>query len=447
MTNVFLASFFPREVKQMRLERVSVHGFRNIYNTTLHFNDILALISLNSFGKSNLLSAIDFGTEFIWRAGDTKHKMMRWRRGVPLNRNLASEDFRFELEMTTQREGDTYWVTYGYQFKWIRDSGQGARITGEWLKVKKQERNQKYSQFLLRQDQSAKYKKAETGRCDHPIEISPNELVINKLSAYDDLFFLDIVKAINALRVHVERHLDAKYAYEPEPFIRTDLQELEIDNIRDVPRAIFNLKNQCPDRYKLLINSYQLLFPQIEHLEVGQATLKSKFELNIPEDVPLKVADEIIVLRVIDKNLNQAIDFANMSDGAKRVLLLLTCTILADINGLFLVAIEEPDNCIHPGLFQHLLSILSQITENCRILITSHSPYLVQFLNPENIYIGLPSRDGIARFANIRSTCQKSLIRDAMAVGMTTGEYLFDLISGSDDDIEELAQYLECDNK
>lgn len=442
LSNIYFNNLKLREVKPMKIERITVHGFRNIDNITLRFDNITALLSLNSFGKSNLLSAIDFGIKFIKK--DSKSQMMRWIPGVPLNKKLAEEDFKFELEMTTDTN---FWVIYGYQFKWVRNDDTGLRIVSEWLKVKKAEPGQKYSQYLIRDNVKAKFKKAESGRCNYPIGVESDELIINKLQAYDNLFFLDIVKKVNNLSVYIERHLDADKTYHPAPFIRTDLEALQIDNINNLPRAIFNIKEQRLDKYDLLINSYKQLFPQIEHIEVMRANFDGKIGVTFSEDVPLRIADEIYVLLVTDQNLNQPINFERMSDGAKRILLLLTCIILSDINGLSLVALEEPDNSIHPSLLGSLLMIIKQITTGCRILITSHSPYLIHFLDLSNLYIGLPSPDGVAKFSCIQASCKKALLRDAQENRQTTGDYIFDLMSGPQDEINELTKYLECDNE
>jgi len=53
--------------------------------------------------------------------------------------------------------------------------------------------------------------------------------------------------------------------------------------------------------------------------------------------------------------LNQPIDFARLSDGCKRVLLMLTRAVWADIKKLPLIAFEEPENAVHPGLMQDII--------------------------------------------------------------------------------------------
>ncbi|MPN23119.1 hypothetical protein SDC9_170504 [bioreactor metagenome] len=80
---------------------------------------------------------------------------------------------------------------------------------------------------------------------------------------------------------------------------------------------------------------------------------------------------------------------------------------------------------------------------NTRIIITSHSPYIIQYLQPQNIYIGLPGECGVAQFKRIRTSAQKMLIADASDADMSTGDYLFELISGTEEDRRMIERYLE----
>ena len=132
-----------------------------------------------------------------------------------------------------------------------------------------------------------------------------------------------------------------------------------------------------------------------------------------------------------------------MSDGAKRVFLLLLCLLLADINGLSLIAIEEAENSIHPSLLQSYLRVISQFLGECIVIITSHSPYIIQYLELSNIYIGLPNPKGMAKFFKVRQSMQKALINEASNVDISVGDYIFDLLSGSENDIAELDRFLE----
>ena len=47
-----------------------------------------------------------------------------------------------------------------------------------------------------------------------------------------------------------------------------------------------------------------------------------------------------------------------MSDGAKRVFMILTKIIVSSVSNVSLIAIEEPENSVHPGLFKAYMQSL-----------------------------------------------------------------------------------------
>ena len=49
----------------MKINSITVGGFKNLNTTKLELDNICAIISPNNYGKSNLLEAIDFGFDFI----------------------------------------------------------------------------------------------------------------------------------------------------------------------------------------------------------------------------------------------------------------------------------------------------------------------------------------------------------------------------------------------
>ena len=76
-------------------------------------------------------------------------------------------------------------------------------------------------------------------------------------------------------------------------------------------------------------------------------------------------------------------------------------TIAAQLNNVPLILIEELENSIHPSLFQSLLSTIKSLAGDTQIILTSHSPYLLQYLKPELLYVGIPNEDDIAIFKKI----------------------------------------------
>ncbi len=432
-----------KERENMKLCRMLIDGFRNIKMTEIICSEMVALVSLNSYGKSNLLKAIDFGVEFIIENEDTKKKMMSWEKGIPLNKSMPSKDFRIEFEMETKINESKYTIIYGYQFRWVRDDDTGACIVAEWLKAKLNEKKQKYKILINRNKEGALYRSAESGRCNNKIVIEDNNLIINKLKAFDSLYYHEIVKKINDLSVYIDHNLDAGPSYTPDPIVRKDVNVLGMEAIYNLPRVIFHLRKQYPEKYRLLMNAFMQLFPQILEMNVEELSVETKIKSNIPDDLPFRLSKEVYVLYVSDYNLNQPISFENMSDGAKRVFLLLTNIVIADINKISLIAVEEPENSIHPSLLQNYLRVLSQLLGESRIIITSHSPYIIQYLEPNNIYVGLPGQYGVAQFKKVRTSAQKTLINDASNLELSTGDYLFELLSGTEEDMKMIERYLE----
>ena len=77
------------------------------------------------------------------------------------------------------------------------------------------------------------------------------------------------------------------------------------------------------------------------------------------------------------------------------------------------------------------------------LLVTSHSPYLIQYLKPESIYVGVPNSEGIAVFKRVQAGKVKALLNAARELDLSVGEYLFELMSGDDDAAAVLSAYLE----
>lgn len=429
------------QVIRMKIQAVKINGYKNLKATSFALSRITALIALNNFGKSNVLDAINFGTRFIRVNEDKKAEMMSSGAAIPINKENASHDFEFEMELLTEEEGKTYRLVYGYQFKWAKRGDEGCRIVKEYLKMKLDEKGQRYGMLISRDEKGVFYKSTETGRCTTGIVIEDNELVVNKLKAFDSLFFNGIIKKMNGIRLYLEDNFDVKHLYSADPLIRKGMERITVDE-NNLPRIIFYIKKNYTSYYERLLDAYKSLFPQIEDVIVRELKINKQQDLEIPDDIPFIVSDNVYLLFVKDSNLNQPINFQLMSDGAKRMFMILTRIIVANIENVALIAIEEPENSVHPSLLQDYLQILNSFLENCKIIITSHSPYIVNYLNPMDICIGISHANGIAEFYSIRKTAIRKLENDANSVDQSLGDYIFTLLSN---DSEELVQYLEGD--
>ena len=83
-----------------------------------------------------------------------------------------------------------------------------------------------------------------------------------------------------------------------------------------------------------------------------------------------------------------------------------------------------------------------KILHICKVIITSHSPYIISYLNPSWIHVGVNRKAGVAEFFSFKKSGQKQLENDAAGFDMSIGDYLFSMLADSESNISD---YLECD--
>ena len=132
-------------------------------------------------------------------------------------------------------------------------------------------------------------------------------------------------------------------------------------------------------------------------------------------DVPPTRGGEGTYVVLREKAVPEPLSYTNISDGTLRLLAFITAIHL----GSPLVAFEEPENCVHPRLLKALVDL-------CRygpsqVIITTHSPYLVDHLRPEELRL-VVKREGRTEVRPIVGE-QKELVRRLLLKeGFTLGE-------------------------
>lgn len=447
----------------MLIKRVKIDGYKNVYNVNLELGNIIALVALNNYGKSNVLDGIRYANQFIKSTPDVKDSMMNYIHAIPINNITAKNNFIFEIEYYTESNGKNLMVDYSIEFNWPKNSDEhedttieqnSSKIVKEVLRVKEDKKGQKYNIYINRYMDKNLYKSADTGRCDKNIQIEENNLILNKLNNYDDLYYIDIIRELNNLNFDVNSFLDTTDAFNISPirFKNNNKYKLMKDG-SNIEEIIYNLKHEDEQSYEYLKNCFIDLFPDIESMEPLMKSIKieSDNEINIPSDAPFMIMDNIYRIKVKEKNNNQYINFEMLSNGTKRVFLLLTSIILASKNNTPLIAFEELENCIHPALFKSLIDTIKNIVEEkkCRIILSSHSPILVNLINLENLYIGLPNEDGVAKFSRIKKSKTKTIENNSNERNIQKGNYIFELLSNQyifgEDDICGISSMIEME--
>lgn len=440
----------------MRIDSITVSGFKNIKKTRLELDGICALISTNNYGKSNVIEAIDFGFDFIHESNKGRKNMMSWIKGIPLCTSMQDDEFIFEVEFFDDALEEYQYVRYGYSFKWHRDDESGDIITDEWIEAR-ENTSVRYTSFLKRNEK--KYRKSKETNAFRKIDIEDRQLAIDILALFDSLDISKVVKSIKELTFRVCSSLDLKDRYQPFPleYVEEDDEVIRFDDA-DVPKALFALKKKKPELYSLFEEAVYTLFPDFSSISLNEYTLsdqneshsvivkfsdKDNSKVEKGEEIPFKIREHIYRLFVKSIYMNQPVNMANMSTGTKRAIWLLTNTYIANLTNTGIIGIEEIETSIHPKMMKSLLELINEALGDTSLMVSSHSPYLVQYLKPEKIYVGVPNEEGVAVFRSIKKQKIKRIVGDARDLDLSVGEYIFELLSGDSDSYEMLKSYLE----
>lgn len=411
----------------MNLTNIGVAGISNLERFELGLSKFNPIVALNNFGKSNVISAIDFAIDFISARTSKKDDMMAFKPFIPLNIHIDKLPFEFTIEFELSLDDDIQTVQYGFSFDWIKDKkADGKQIRSEYLKVKSAN-DTKFKAYISRQFNDALYLPSSTGRCDKVIKIKSDELVINKLLNFDDLFYWSVLESINNLSI-----LSVNTLEDPNRLFRKIVGDvaktgysLNVPKEEDVAFFIFSLMKLNHAYYSIFTDAIKTMLPCLIEFEPYEIDFK-KFRTKKKTDLPLTFPDTIYDINVREKNSNQTTAINYLSSGSQKLFYVLAMAIAAEINNVPLIIFEELENSIHPGLLQKLLQILDGILENTKVLLTSHSPYLLQYLNIEQTSIGIPNNKGLAIFKKVKKTKIKKVANLAASEGISVGDLIFD---------------------
>lgn len=433
----------------MNLTEFSVKGFRNIGKAAISLKPITALVSLNSYGKSNLIMALDFAVSFMNADKETRKMMMANESLIPLNVNLAYENFEFSITGDVAVNDRTYVLKYEFAFEWAKENGAGCSILSESLNIKEKLPRKRFSPLFIREGNDVKIRPSAEGRCSTKFlsDTDSLTLTIDVLNIQSPDFLKPYIAQIKSVRSFLDQMMDAAVVYQRVPQIMIQNAGGTRFLSENIPYTLYTLQQTEPLIYKRLIDVFLSLFPNITGVEVTVSDTSKDMKIlgNEPGPVPFTISSKIYSLWVRDRNINQPLEFRFLSAGAKRVLMQLVHVAISSLRGVSVVSLEEPENSIHPSLFHGFIEALESFAGNMKIIITSHSPYIIQYMDLDGIYIGLPSDDGVARFCKFASDAKiEDLINDADDSDTLVGNYIFELLSGNESEINILESYLEA---
>lgn len=341
-----------------RIEFLKVQNFRALRD--VEFKDLTPLTVLlgpNGSGKSTVFDVFAFLSE-CFETG-LRQAWEKRRRARELKTRGCDGPVLIELKY---REPGFPLITYHLAV----DERNGAPVVvEEWLRWKRGSHGRPFNFLEFREGQG----KAASGELpdeqDNRKDVTLNSadlLAVNALGQFAEH------PRVAALRKFVTgwyvSYLSAESARgQPEAGPQDRLTKTG-DNVANV---IQYLAEQHPARLERVFATLRQRVPRIERI--------------LTETMP----DGRLLLQIKDAPFNQPVLAKFASDGTLKMLAYLV--MLYDPTPPPFIGIEEPENFLHPRLLPELAEECRAATESTQLLVTTHSPFFLNALRPQEVRI------------------------------------------------------------
>jgi predicted ATPase len=166
----------------------------------------------------------------------------------------------------------------------------------------------------------------------------------------------------------------------------------------NLPNVIQYLKERHPERLEQIFTVLRNRIPRLERVDA--------------EPMP----DGRLLLQIKDAPFDEPVLSKFASDGTIKMLAYLT--VLYDPEPPRFIGIEEPENFLHPRLLPELAEECRAASERSQLLITSHSPFLLNAMRAEEVRVLYRDEQG---FTQAVRACDIQGIPEFMKAGATLG--------------------------
>ena len=420
------------------IEEIEIDGFKLLNGFKADLKPLTVIIGANATGKSSLIECL---------------QRIRWCCGLPLRTALGSfpqsiltfdgstSDLRWKLVL--HKPSSDYWKDFpiencnliyevGFQF----DRTGRAIPTNETLLETISQSNRSVSKIYLQST---------------PSQQQIFDRKSGKLISFDEK---DSKKISYVKEAEVAEHTSESFIADSQSTQQEDallLSKMQFANEFPVPsaaRTLISRMSLYPGfdvtySSKLRTEAFNLsaatwLTPNGDNLgsvlhelltryEFTQAAcdLRDYLKTAFPtfEDIRVETAANTkpqLLVRVREKHATRSTEIWEISDGMLRFLCL--AAVLLDPYPPPLIALDEPEEGLHPGLMPVVASMIKEASERTQVLITTHSPELLDCFDIENVAVMARSESELKAIWH-RPSDRKHLSRLLQGIaGATLGE-------------------------
>lgn len=147
---------------------------------------------------------------------------------------------------------------------------------------------------------------------------------------------------------------------------------------QNLPAVLENILNDKENR-RTFLNLVSILIPYVEDIEV------------------FKLEDGRRMFRLSEKYSDEPVLSSFVSDGTMHMLALIAALYFETGD---IILIEGPERNIHPALFMQLVSMIKEVSDKKQVIITTHSPEILNFCDLADIHLITRNDEGFSRITN-----------------------------------------------
>ena len=353
-----------------RITRIRAKNYRSIRELDLELGPLTVLVGPNASGKSNVLDVLRFLRDMFYHDLDTA---VSRRDGIDSIRHQSRRDGVSDVELGFSATSEGF--SLDYSFVLAGDSDGGHHVKREFGTYN-QDAESKDIPFDVREG--------------HVTDPHPVVGMLLLGLPTDNPSFL----RFGGL-AYIENPSDPDSYINPFPLqlfeVSRKFSELEFHHI--FPNAIRGPQKRL---HASTLNEHGENLPSMlwrtqrtTEESPGFSDLRDALTHVVPgiTDVRSELVGEYLVLKFKHSNMVDDtevwLDAAQESDGTLRILALLTA--IYQPSRPPLLGIEEPESAVHPGVLAALAEILEEASLRQQVVITTHSPDLIDHLPIESI--------------------------------------------------------------
>lgn len=374
-----------------RIEYLRIQNYRALHDLELKkITPLTVFLGPNGSGKSTIFDLFAFLSEcFTFGLGKALDKRGRFK-----ELRTRGEDGYITIELKYREKSKSPLITYHLA---IDEVNNRPVVAEEWLQWKRE----KYGKPFRFLDFKAGEGKVVSGEKPD----AEDDKISEKLESAEYLAVSTLGQFAKHPRVSALRHFITGWY----------LSYLTADNTRNQPEAgvqerlsasgdnlpnvIQYLKEQHSDRLKKILTHLSQRIPRLEKVEASI------------------MPDGRLLLQIKDAPFKQPILAKFASDGTLKMLAYLI--VLYDPNPPQLVGIEEPENHLHPRLLPELAEECRAASANTQLMVTTHSPFFVDGLKPEEVWVLYRDEKG---FTKAKRTSDMEGVKEFIENGALLGQ-------------------------